>query len=147
MGMKGQINPNHMAVNRYDFIVTGLPPLKPTKVGGISEELDTVELPDQTRVSGGGRKPTEVTLTFPLHHLVDQAAMEAWYKECQGNVSPNYKKACTLVIKSIQGTIAKSYSLMGCFVTKRSTPDLDMGDEGKMAETEWTVSVDEVLPI
>jgi hypothetical protein len=147
MGLKGQIQDNHFPTNKYEFIVAGLPPLTPTKVGGISEELDTVELPDQTRVSGGGRKATEVTMSLPLHHIIQQAAVEAWYKEGQGNVSPTYKKTGTLVFKSVQGTVTKAFTLMGCFITKRSTSDLEMGSQGDMVETEFTISIDEVIPI
>jgi len=76
-----------------------------------------------------------------------QAAWEAWFKEGQDPVSPLYKKAGTLVHPSISGGTLRTYSVVGVFVKKRKLPDLNMKGEGEMAVVEWTLSVDDVLPI
>ena len=62
-------------------------------------------------------------------------------------MAPNYKATGTLFIKSISGTGFAKYSLFGCFITKRVTPDLDMSSEGEMATVDWSFSIDSMIPI
>lgn len=145
--MKGVIKPDHMGVNNYTFQVLGLLTLTATKVSGIEDELQTVELPDRTVASGGNRGPTEFSITIPLHHTLEQAAMELWYKESQDPVLPTYKKPCTLTHKSLSAQHSRSFTLVGVFPKKRTLPDLEMGNEGEMAEVEWMMSADDVIPI
>jgi hypothetical protein len=145
--MKGEIKPDHMPVNKYQFLVVGLIPLTATEVSGIEDELETVRLPDRTTASGGNRGPTEFELTMPMHHLTEQAAMEVWFKEGQDPILPTYKKPCTLVHKSISGAVLRSYTLVGVFPTKRTLPDLDKANEGEMATVVWTMSADDVFPL
>lgn len=147
MGLKGQINPDHIAKNRYEILFEGLPPLHPTTVSGLEEETDNVELPDQTRVTGGGSKPLDVTVAIPAHHTVEIAAMELWLREARGQVSPTYKKQGTLIMKSITGTNFRSYTLNGCWIMKRLTPDLEMSNDGEEVDIEYTVSIDETFPV
>ena len=66
--MKGAIKPNHMAVNKYTLTVIGMPPLTPTEISGLEEELQTVELPDRTRASGGNTGPQAGRLTATAKH-------------------------------------------------------------------------------
>lgn len=145
--MKGDIQPDHMPVNNYELSIIGLPNLTPTEVSGLEEELNTTDLPDRTRASGGQKPPTEFTIMIPLHHEVEMAAMEVWYAEGQDPVSPTYKKVGTITHKSISGTNLRSYTLVGAFVMKRVLPDLEKENEGEMAAAEWTISVDDILPI
>jgi hypothetical protein len=145
--MKGAIKPDHMATNKYELLVLGLPPLTPTEISGLEDELQTTELPDRTRASGGNRGPSEMEITLPMHHLVEQAAMELWYKESQDPVVPSYKKVATLLHKSISGAVLRTYSLIAVFPTKRVLPDLEMSNEGEMAVVKWTLSVDDILPV
>lgn len=144
--MKGAIRPNHIAVNKYTFLVLGLPPLTPTKISGIEEELEAVDLPDRTKASGGNTKAVEFTIMLPMHHTIEMAAMEAWFRESQDPVLPTYKKAATLLMLPIGPGIPRTRSLIGVFPTKRKDPDLEMKNEGEMAEVEWTISADQVLP-
>ncbi len=151
MGLQGSIQPDHLSQAKFTFNIIGLPPLHPITVSGLGDEIDTVELPDQTMASGGGIKPTELTITFPGHggnHAIEVEAMEIWYKECKGNVSPNYKKAGTLTVHSISGSHSRSYGITGVFVTKRSISDLDMNNDGDMHTHEYGLSIDavEALP-
>ena len=145
--MKGAIQADHIPINKYELLVLGMPSLTPTEVSGIEDELQTTELPDRTRASGGNRGPTEFTMMLPMHHLLEQAAMEVWYRESQDPVLPTYKKVGTLIHKSNSGETLRTYSLLKAFPTKRVLPDLEMENEGEIALVEWTISVDDLLPI
>ncbi len=90
--MKGEIQPDHMPVNKFVFQVVGLIPLTVIEMSGIEEELETTELPDRTVASGGETKAFEFTLMMPTHHTAEQAVMELWLQESKDPVSPTYKK-------------------------------------------------------
>lgn len=145
--MKGVIQDNHIPVNHWMYIVPGLPPLTITEQSGIEDELETTDLPDRTRASGGNRKATEFDISIPMHHTVEQAAMELWFREAQDPVSPGYKKAGTLVHFGINGVPARTFSTAGVFPTKRALPDLEMANEGEMAVVVWSMSADDIEPI
>jgi len=145
--MKSVLQPDHIPVNKYELLVLGLPSLMFTEISGIEEELQVVELPDRTVASGGNTGPVEFTAMLPMHHLAEQAAMELWYSESQDDVSPLYKKAATLIHKSISGQVLRTYSLVNIFPSKRGLPDLEMANEGEMAQVEWTFRADDILPI
>lgn len=145
--MKGAILPDHMPVNKFQLIFIGLPPLTAVEVSGLENELETAEMPDRTRASGGNRKATEITIKLPMHHAVEQVAMEAWLRESQDPVLPTYKKVGTLIHPSLSGVQLRSFQLVGVFPTKQKLPDLEMKNEGEIALVEWTLSVDDVLPL
>lgn len=147
MTIKGSIQPNHIALNNYQLLVAGMPEITFTKVGEIEEEVEKVDLPDRTQASGGNTKPGETTASVPMHHVVQIAAMEAWFKEGQAPVTATYKKAATLVFKAIDGAVFKSYSLTGLWITKRKLPSGEMNNAGEMAEVEFTLAWDDVHPI
>lgn len=145
--MKGEIQPDHMPVNKYTFAVIGLIPFTAVELSGIEDELETTELPDRTVASGGNRKATEFTAMVPMHHTAEQAALEIWYRESQDPVSPGYKKPVTLTHHSLSGNNNRTYSLAGVFPKKRKMPDLERKNEGEIALVEWTFSADDVLPL
>jgi len=128
-------------------LVAGLPPILFTEISGLEEELETVDLPDRTKASGGNTLPVEWTAMHPLHHIVEETALELWFKEGQDPVSPTYKKDATLLIFSNTGQVIKTYALPGTFISKRTIPDLDKANEGEMAANEWTFNSDEVAPL
>lgn len=140
--MKGTIRPNHIPVNKFQLLVLGLPPLTPIAISGIEEELEAVDLPDRTRASGGNTKPFEFTITIPMHHTIEQAAMERWYRDSRDPVLPNYKKTATLLCAPIGPGTPRTYQLVGLFPRMRKLPDLEMANEGEMASVEWTLSCD-----
>lgn len=144
--MKGTIKKNHIPASEFKLLVIGMPEITLVTVSGIEEELETVDLPDRTTASGGHTKPVEFTITQPMHHLVELAAMEAWFRESQDPVSPTYKKNATLVMTSIGGDVSKTYSLMGLYPSKQKLPDLDMANEGEMNVVEWTMKADDITP-
>ena len=145
--MKGTIQENHIPVNHWMYIVAGLPPLVITEQSGIEDELETTDLPDRTRASGGNRKASEFEISIPMHHIVEQAAMESWFLEEQDPVSPTYKKAGTLIHFGLNGVPARTFGTVGVFPTKRALPDLEMENEGEMAVVVWSMSADDVEPI
>jgi len=145
--MKGDIQSDHIPVNKFVFSVLGLIDLTVTAVSGLDDELETVKLPDRTQASGGNRGPTNFDITIPAHHQLEQAAMEVWYRESQDPVLPTYKKPCTLTLKSISGQSSYRLSLVGVFPMKRGVPELDKENEGEMAGIVWSMSADDVIPI
>jgi hypothetical protein len=145
--MKGVIRPDHIPTNKYHLVILGLPPLTPTEFSGLEDELQTVDMPDRTVATGGNRGSSEASMMIPMHHTVERAACELWYQEAQEPVSPTYKKACTLIMISGSGAIVATYSLVGVFIKKRVLPDLELAGDGEMAAIEYTLSVDDVLPL
>lgn len=144
--MKGAIKPDHISTNKYELLILGMPSLTTVEITGLEDELQTTELPDRTRASGGNTGPTEFDVIIPMHHTVERAAMEIWFREGQDPVLPTYKKGGTLIYKSISGNSFSSRTLIGVFVTKRADPDLEMEGEGEMASITYTLSVDKILP-
>lgn len=145
--MKGEIQTDHMPTNKYTLQVAGLITIVTTEVSGIEEELETVELPDRTIASGGQRKATEFTMMTPMHHSAERVALEAWYQEAHDPVTSTYKKPCTLTVQSLSGSTSANYTLSGVFIKGRNLPDLSKTSEGDMAMIEWTLSVDDILPL
>lgn len=145
--MKGEIQPDHIPVNKFVFQIVGLIPITATEISGIEDELDTTELPDRTVASGGNRRATEFTMMVPMHHTAEQAAMEAWFLESQDPVSPTYKKPCTLTHTSISGNASRNFSLSGVFPKGRNLPDLEKINEGELAQVEWVMQADDILPL
>ncbi len=147
MPMKGSIQPNHIAVNKYQLIVVGLPLLTPIEISGIEEELNVIDLPDRTTASGGNTNPVEFSITIPAHHSVEIAAMESWYRESQDPVTPTYKKQCSLLLQSVGiAGPTRTFNLFNCYPCKRKLPDLEMKNDGDMASYEWTMKCDQILP-
>jgi hypothetical protein len=145
--MKGEILPDHIPLNKYTLQVIGLIAITATEISGIEDEIESVELPDRTVATSGWRKATEFTVMVPLHHTGEQAALEFWYAECQGVVSPVYKKPAVLTHESLSGATARAFTLAGVWPKKRKLPDLERAAEGDLAGVEWTFSADDIIPI
>ena len=146
MGLKGKLAADHIALNKFELLVVGLVPITFIKVSGLDCELETTDLPDRTRASGGNTLPLEFTAEQPMHHTTELAAMDAWFELCKDPVNPAYKLAATMNYKSISGQVTKSYALTGLFPKKRSTPEVDMENKGDAARVVWTFSADDVSP-
>lgn len=147
MPVKGEILPDHMPLNKFQLLVAGLPPLLFTEIAGLEEELETTDLPDRTKATGGNTLPVEWTAMHPVHHTVEEAVLEAWFTEGKDPVSPTYKKDATLLLFSNTGQVIKTYALSGTFISKRVIPDLDKANEGEMAANEWTFNSDKIDPL
>ncbi len=145
--MKGEIQPNHIAVNKYELLVLGAPTLVFTEISGMDSETPTVDLPDRTTASGGEELPGEFTAMMPMHHTVQILFMDLWLQEGRDPVSPFYKKVATMLWKSIDNQVAKTYQALGLFVSKRSTPDAEKGNDGDLALVEYTFKYDSLQPI
>lgn len=146
MGLKGTIKAGHIPVNKFKLLVVGMLPLTPVSISGIEEELETVDLPDRTKASGGVTKAITFTGKFPEHHKSEIDALEKWYIDSQDPVDPNYKKAATLVQESIDGKQTRSWTLFGLFPSKHKLPDLEMKNAGDMSELEYSFNADDLVP-
>lgn len=149
MPLKGLLQEDHIPVNKYEMVVVGLavPTITFTNITGLEFELGVIELPDRTKASGGQRGTAEIVGQVPLHHVAEIAAMDLWYEEGLDPVTATYKKAGTMIYLRGTGQVGKTYSMMGIWVSKRKTPDLDMEDDGEMAVNEYTMQVDDMLPV
>lgn len=145
--MKGNIKPDHIPVSKYKLIVPGFPELVCTELSGLEDEIVTNEMPDRTVVSGGQHTASEFTIMIPDHHRVEQAAMEVWFVESTDPVSPSYKKVASLIAMSISDSIIVTRTLIGVFPKKRKLWDGEMANEGEVALVEWTLNVDQILPV
>jgi hypothetical protein len=146
--VKQTLLPDHIPVNNYQLIVVGGPPvIQFTKVDGLEEELEVVDLPDRTKASGGNTKAFEFKAEHPKHHFIEDAFLESWFREGQDPVSPTYKKPAALVVQSISRLQTRSYNLIGIFISKRKTAELEMKNEGEPFLTEWTFCGDRILPV
>lgn len=143
--IQGAIQPNHIPVNKYELNIPGLPPITFTKIAGIEQELETVDLPDRTTASGGNTKAFEFACETAEHHKAEQAALEAWFAASQA-AATGYKKAATLTKKTVDGATLRNFTLLGIYPFKRKLPDLDMKNEGEMGVVEWTFKGDLILP-
>lgn len=144
MALKGVIQSGHIPVNKFKLLVVGVIPLTPITVSGIEEELETIDLPDRTKASGGQTKAGTFTAKFAEHHKAEIDGLEKWFNDSQDPVDPAYKKPVTLTRESIDGKQVRSWSLTGVFPTKRKLPDLEMKNEGQMGEMDYTFSFDDI---
>lgn len=142
--MKGLIKDNHIPTNSYELRVIGMPPLVFTKVSGLEQTVDTVDLPDRTRASGGTVKAGTFTADHPMHHTVEFQALEKWLTSAKEPVQPGYKKAGTLVFKNNEGKATRTATITGMFPQAFKTPDLDMKGEPEEADAQWTFSFDDL---
>lgn len=146
MVLKGTIQPDHIPVNNFILLIFGMPPLTFVELGELYQKLQTTKLPDRTMASGGNTEPVEFQGKIPSHHTVEFLAMELWFKQSQAAL-PGYKRAATLINRSVSGLQFRSYTLTGLFVKARKTATLKMADEGSEAEIEYEFSADDVLPL
>lgn len=147
MAVKGTVKDDHIPVNKYVFAIVGLIPIVFTKISGITDEVGVITLPDRRKASGGTSVTDEFTATQPMHHTAEVAAMEVWYQENKDPITPTAKKPVTLTHTSGTGGIVRNYSLLGTWPSKRKLPDLEMENDGDMAEIEWTFQCDDILPL
>jgi hypothetical protein len=146
--LQGLIEEGHIPTNKYELIFLGMPPITPTKVSGLEETLEVSEMPDRTIQSSGQTEAVEWTMDLPMHHRLQQAAMEVWYAQCKDPVQPGYKKAGSMISRAaMAGRLPVTWSLIGTFPKGRKTPDLDMGEKGETTYVTWTMTSDEVTPI
>lgn len=145
MPVQGKIQKDIMTGQKYVFMVDGVE-FVITDVGSIEETLQTVDLPDGSVASGGRVDPVEFPISIPLHHDVEYAFMELWFKGCQEPIAPNAYKNCSIVIKSNTGAKQRSMTVLGAFISGRSSPELEMeGGAGEMLKVEYTIKADKVM--
>lgn len=143
MTLKNVIQPDHAPINKYELAILGLQKITFTKVSGMEQETKKTTLPDTTAVSGGETDPFEITAEIPLHHDQELQELEDWHDESKDPVTLTYKKPGSMTYKRSSGAIARSYSLIGAWVTKIKYPDTDMSDSETPAMVEVTISIDD----
>lgn len=144
MGQKFVILPDPIQVSNYTIKVVGLPDLTPTSIGALEQEIDTADLPDRTTVSGGRTKPGEFEMKIPLHHAVEIAAMKAWRNEAKDPQTPTYKKTGTVQMYSGTRLNNVVVTIVGLYCSKIALPDLEMNNDGEMAEATFTMKYDDL---
>lgn len=144
--MKGVIQPDHMPVNRGTLKLLGLPEIDFITISGPTLATTEVELPDDTVVSGGKRKPFEMTVTVPTHHTVQIAAMDLWAEQ-SAQAANGYKKAGSIIFESVSGEKFKTYSVLGVWARDLTLPDQDMGNVGDMNVNTYVLRGDNMLPV
>lgn len=146
MSFKGTVRPDHVPQNKFKLSFPGLPPILFLDVDGLEHELETVDLPDRTKASGGQIKAFDFTATVMHHHDIERKALEQWHKQSQEPVAANYKKTGTLTRFSLTG-VPRSYRLVGVFPKKDMPSNLAMKNEGDAVEDKWTFCCDEMKPL
>jgi hypothetical protein len=145
-GMKGYIKENHIPLNKFELLVLGLPKLTLVSTDDIDEELEVVDMPDRTSRSGGQTKSVSFTGKIPMHHDVEVAALELWYKQGQDPVQAGYLKAGSMVWYRNDGT-PRTFELLNIFVCGRTIPGGDMSNAGEAAMLTFKFRADEVTPV
>jgi len=142
--VKGALEQNPAQKHRYKMLVVGLNPaeLNPTSIDGIEATTGVAELPDRTRISDGVIKAGSFTIKMPVHHVVEMAALKTWYKDTRAKAPSEYKKTVTILHLNGARAIVRTTKLGGVWPEGYSESSLEMGNEGEMGETEWTLSFD-----
>ncbi|NIY18207.1 MAG: hypothetical protein GWM98_26755 [Nitrospinaceae bacterium] len=145
MGLKFAIQPDHIPVNNYRLIINGLQPITFVSIGALEKEMDKVDLPDRTTASTGRTKPGETEVKVPAHHQIEVQQLESWFVEGKDPISPTYKKTGTLTMYSGTRLTTSVMTLIGAWISKGATPDLEMNDDGEMAVLTYTLCWDDIL--
>lgn len=147
--MKGVLEDDHIPVNKFRLLVLGTiaPIFTVVSATGVEEELETQELPDRTTVSMGRTGPLDFSVTIPMHHRLEQSAMELWFTESRDPILPTYKKPAVLTHYSISGGSTVSYVFTDLYPYKRGLPSLEMGSEGALAVVTWHLKASIMIPL
>lgn len=145
--IKGVIAPDELAVSKGKLLVAGFIPILFTEIKGLKAELETADLPDQTRVSGGRTKCGDFTVKLPAHHFAEVRLLEEWHKKSQDPVDPDYKKSATLIFFAKSDRKFKAWNVKGVFVSGETLPDMDLANQGDAAMVEFTMAFDDIKPL
>lgn len=144
--VQGTIQKDIITGNNYVFMADGIA-LVITNIGSIEETVTKVELPDGSVASGGQTEPVEFTISVPMHHDLEYTYMELWYKASKGPlIPPSAYKTTSIVMKSASQAKQRSMTVLGSFVSGRSSPELDMeGGGSEFLQVEYTISADNII--
>ena len=148
--MKSVLDPNHIPRNKYFLDIPEIPDfINFVAVEGLESEIDNVEMPDKTMVSGGRTAPSEFTGRVMLHDIVAVDVLQRWHEDCKDPADPFYKKTGILQYEPINGTkgpgVFTTFELRGIWPSRISPPDTDMSNEGEPQQFEVTFKVDEIV--
>jgi len=142
---RGEIEKDQVNLNKFTLFVIGLPPIKFTETGELEQEIKKMVLPDGTARSTGITDPFDFPASMMMHHVIELAAMELWWVECQDPVMPTAYKPGTMIYKSASEALQLTLVLESLFLTKRKYPGGDTRSE-EAGKVEWTFSCDNMLP-
>jgi hypothetical protein len=145
--IKGVIAPDELAVNKGKLLVAGFIPILFVEIKGLKAEMETADLPDATRVSGGRTKPGDFTAKLPAHHFAEVRLLEEWQKMGQDPVDPDYKKSGTLIFLAKSDRKFKAWNIKGMFVSGETLPDAELANQGDAAMVEFTFAYDDIKPL
>ena len=144
MPIKGTIQTDVFPTSKYVLIIGGMMPLTILSIGALEEELETIELPDRTRVSNGNTKPLSFDVVTPAHHLEEQIQWEEWWSECKNPVSSLAYRIGTMAQLSASESVFRTSSMSGLFIMKKSASELDMANDSDFSKITWTLSANDV---
>jgi len=149
---QNKIHVNHIPRNRYELMFLAMTPITFYSISPIDEELEIVDLPDNTSASGGYTKPFEFKVRVPLHHDSDVLQMDTWWSLCQDPVMPTYKRDGTLLSHRLRKSVVagqevdlpRVHVISGAFIRRRRLSGHAMANRGDMAFVEYTLRCDNI---
>ena len=88
--MKAVFNPDAVTVNRFTLDIPGLKPILFDTVSTTELDIDTADMPDRTRISGGRTAPGEFTATILAGEGQGNLDLERWFEEAIDPIAPGY---------------------------------------------------------
>lgn len=143
---KGSVQSGAALSNSYRLEIPGLGSILFTRIGSLADELTTITLADGTAQTGGKVNPIETEVAHYIHHRAELLAFEAWYAAAKVG-GPLYKRGGTLHYLGADGQPVASYALEGVFPKGRELPELDGTGDGEAVTVNWTISIDNVIPL
>lgn len=144
--LKGKIQENHIPINKFEMIISGMIPITLVTTDDIEEKLGVVDLPDRTKRSGGQTGAIEFSGKIPLHHDVQVAALEAWFAMGKDPVQLGYLKSGSLIWYRNNGD-PRTFELVNIWISGRTIPGGDMANDGDPAMLTFMFVCDEVTPV
>ena len=135
------------AANGFIVTIDGIQIPKVNEVGGLKQEVDKIELKQQTsdgkyvvRQLIGRSKPGEFTVT---RGLTDSKTVTDWLKTvAEGDVAGS-RKTASVTLLDYQGSPIKTYNFTNCWVRSVEVNSLKAG-AAEQATEKFTVCFDEV---
>jgi phage tail-like protein len=134
------------SANGFRVKFDGIELPKVTEVSGITTEVDTIELKQQTadgkyvvRQLIGRPKPGKLTIT---RGLTDSKTITDWLKTVMEGDVGNARKTASVELLDYQGQTLMTYNFVNCWVNKVELPTLKAG-AAEQATEKFTVCYDE----
>jgi phage tail-like protein len=134
------------AANGFIVTIDGIQIPKVTEVSGLKNEVDKIELKQQTsdgkyvvRQLIGRPKPGEFTVT---RGLTESKTVTDWLKKVMEGDVAGSRKTASVALLDYQGTTIKTYNFVNCWVRSVEVNSLKAG-AAEQATEKFTVCYDE----